>query len=84
MRTRYLAYMIAGLRLFPGTTVDAVAAGPEDRSGLRCISSKPFPVPEGDRVSVESDFETDGKFPTGWSQGNGEVVVAADAPQGRT
>jgi hypothetical protein len=41
-------------------------------------------VPEGDRVSVESDFETDGKFPTGWSQGNGEVVVAADAPQGRT
>ena len=84
MRTRYLAWLLAGIQLFRSTTVHARAPGPEDRSGLRCISSLPFPVPEGSKVMVESDFENDGKLPPGWSQGNGEVVVAADAPQGNS
>lgn len=75
--------MIAGLHLFGGAGVHAETSGTEDRSGLRCISSKPFPVPEGDRILLECDFEADGKLPPGWSQGNGEVMVADDAPQGR-
>ena len=32
---------------------------------------------------AESDFESDGKLPAGWTQGNGEVVTAKDAPQGK-
>ena len=83
MRRHSLTYLIAGLQLFQWTATEAGALGPEDRSGLRCISSKPFPTPEGSKVMMEIDFETDGKVPPGWSQGNGEVVVAADAPQGR-
>jgi hypothetical protein len=83
MRIRYLAYLIAGLQLFRWTAAHAETSGPEDRSGLRCISSKAFPVPEGAKVLAECDFETDGKLSQGWSQGNGAVVTAADAPQGK-
>ena len=53
--------------------------------GIRCISSNAFPVPMGTKVvpMPGGDFETDGKFPPGWSQGNGEIVVGDDAPQGK-
>jgi CubicO group peptidase (beta-lactamase class C family) len=53
-----------------------------DRAGLRCVSSKPFPLAGSDTTPVAgADFET-GKLPTGWTQGNGGVVTAPDAPQG--
>jgi hypothetical protein len=83
MRTRFLTYVIAGLQLLPWIMVHAETTGTEDRAGLRCISSKPFPVPEGSKEMAGADFETEGKLPSGWFQGNGEVVVAADSPQGK-
>lgn len=83
MKAHYLVYMIAGLQLLRWAPARAEAPGLEDRAGLRRMSSKSFPVPEGDKILAESDFETDGKIPPGWSQGNGEVVVAGDAPQGK-
>jgi len=83
VRIPYLACLIAALSLSHWTPLQAETPGPEDRPGLRCISRKAFPVPAGSQILVESDFETDAKLPPGWSQGNGEVVDAADAPQGK-
>jgi len=53
--------------------------------GFRCISRKRFPVPKESKIisMAGTDFETAGKFPPGWSQGNGEVVIGTDAPQGK-
>ena len=41
-----MAWIIASLHLLRWMAVHAVT-GTEERSGLRCISSKPFPAPEG-------------------------------------
>jgi hypothetical protein len=59
--------------------------GRQDFRGLRCLSSKPFAVPEG---SVETaipggDFEMAPRLPPGWYCGDGKIVVADDAPQGK-
>jgi hypothetical protein len=82
VRTRYLACLIASLHLFRWTAVHA-ATGVGERSGLRCVSSKPFPVPDGSKAVAECDFEAAGKIHEGWGQGNGEVVAADDAPHGK-
>ena len=52
---------------------------------MRCISAKPFPVPNGSEIIAipGGDFETDGKIPTGWDAQKGQVVAANDAPQGK-
>ena len=58
---------------------------PGERTGLRCISDKPFPVPSGAEVIPlpGGDLETDGKMPSGWQGDKGSIVTAADAPQGK-
>ncbi len=85
MRSRCLATLIAGLQLIPWSTVHAETPEVQDRSGLSCISRKAFSVPEGSKFIPEFtvDFESGRTLPKGWSQGNGEVVTAADAPQGK-
>lgn len=81
--TSYWLSMIAGLQLFCWTAAHAVTEGTQDRSGLRCISSKAFPIPGESKLMAESNFELSGKLPPSWSQGDGEVVTAEDAPQGK-
>ncbi len=84
MKAPYLLCMAAAFQLLLWSTVRAQTVGAQDRSGLRCVSSKPFPVPQGSQgIPMDGcDFET-GKLPPGWSQGYGEVVTADDAPQGK-
>ena len=75
--------LIAGLLLLPFATGRAATQAPQERAGLRCISSKPFPMPAGSKVLAGCDFEADGKLPPGWGQGKGEVVSTTEAPQGK-
>ncbi len=84
MKPFFLICTIAILLPFQPNAVHAQTAGAQDRSGLRCVSSKLFSVPQGSKViSLDgSDFET-GKVPPGWGRGYGEVVTADDAPQGK-
>ena len=81
MRTLFIS-LIAVLQLLHGTAAHAVTPA-QDRAGLRCISTKPFPVPAQSQLVAGADFEPDGKLPPGWSRGGGEGVVADDAPQGK-
>jgi hypothetical protein len=89
MRTRCLAYTIAAFQLLQWSAAHAqfveVTLGPNDRSGLHTVSTKPYPVPADSKpVPMDGgDFETPGTFPAGWSQGGGEVIAATDAPQGK-
>ena len=76
-------YLTAGLLLFRLTALHAETQGPEDRSGLRCISSKAFQVPDGSQVLAACDFEAGDKLPPGWGQGKGEVDADKGAPQGK-
>jgi hypothetical protein len=76
----------AVLTLAPAGPAHAQATGADDRSGLRCISSKPFPLQAGSAVIPlpGADFEnTDGKSPAGWGMG-GQIVTAPDAPEGKS
>jgi hypothetical protein len=84
MKIRYLAFTVAALHLFQWSPAEAETAGARERSGLSCISSKPFPVPDGSKVisGFSADFETPA-LPQGWAQGMGGVVTADDAPQGK-
>jgi len=84
MRVRYLAFTVAALQLFQWNSAQAETAGVQERTGLSCISSKPFPVPDGSKVisMFSADLEN-GALPQGWGQGMGEVVTAPDAPQGK-
>ncbi len=81
-RLHLLPWFAAGLFLLQGAALHA-QTGAEERLGLRRISSKAFPVPEGSQVLFECDFEDGMKLPSGWSQGRGETVAADDAPQGK-
>ena len=40
-------------------------------------------MPEGSKLVAGIDFENGDKLPSGWSQGNGEVMASAEAPQGK-
>jgi hypothetical protein len=70
--------------MFPSSPAQAETPAIQQRSGLSCISGKPFPVPDGSKIiaGFNADFETGG-LPQGWSQGRGRVVTAADAPHGK-
>ena len=86
MRTGYLAFTIAALPLIQICTARAQTTGADDRSGLRCISSKPFLMKAGSAVLPipGADFEnTGGKPPAGWGLG-GQIVTAPDAPEGKS
>lgn len=84
MKIHFLACTIAALQLFPWSPAHAQTTGVQERSGLSCISSKPFVVPEGSKAlsAFSADFEN-GALPQGWGKGMGEVVTAPDAPQGK-
>ncbi len=69
--------VMAGMSWNSTVALGADAAPVADRGGLRCISRLPFPSPAGQTVLLECNFEGDGKLPSGWSQGNGEVLNAA-------
>ena len=60
------------------------AAATEIR-GLLSVSGQPLPAPPGTQpVSLPGgDFETAGRLPPAWGIGGGQIVVAADAPQGK-
>ena len=86
MRTGYLAFTIAALPLIQICTARAQTTGADDRSGLRCISSKPFLMKAGSAVLPipGADFEnTGGKPSAGWGLG-GQIVTAPDAPEGKS
>jgi hypothetical protein len=85
MKIPFFAIAVAVLQLFQISAVRAQTTGAEERNGLRRISSKVFPVPDGSKIipEISCDFESGDKLPAGWGQGNGEVVAAADAPQGK-
>ena len=84
MKIRHLACAVAVLQLFQWDPAQAETPTAQERSGLSCISGKPFPVPDGSKVisAFSADFETRA-LPPGWSQGMGEVVTADDAPEGK-
>lgn len=84
MKTIYLILTVAVVQVVFGETGNAQTADAQDRTGMRCISSNPFPVPTGSKViPLEgSTFET-GKAPVGWGHGYSEVVSADDAPEGK-
>ena len=84
MRIHYLACAVTVLQLLQGSPAQAQTAGVQERTGLSCISGKPFPVPDGSKIIVgfSADFQS-AALPQGWSQGRGEVVTAADAPHGK-
>jgi hypothetical protein len=82
MRSLCFTSLLAVVQLLLGTTAHATTPS-QDRAGLRRISSQRFAVPAGSKLVAGADFEPDGKLPSGWSQGGGEGVVAADAPQGK-
>ena len=84
MKLRHLPSLLAAFHLFQWSPAQAETTGVQERSGLSCVSSKPFPVPDGSKLfsAFSADFES-GAIPPGWAQGMGEVVTAPDAPQGK-
>ncbi len=59
-------------------------AAEAERSGMRCVSSKPFPAAANSQAIplMGNDFESNGKLPPGWGHGLDEIVSSTDAPQG--
>ncbi|HEY3900809.1 MAG TPA: hypothetical protein VGM54_19520 [Chthoniobacter sp.] len=82
MSSRPILALLAVVSILP-LYAHASPTGTEDRQGLRCISRTAFPVPSGVEAVVECSFEGSAKVPPGWSPGNGEVVTAPDAPEGK-
>ena len=83
MLPRPLAFLTAAVAFTAPLCVRADPTGIEDHHGLRCVSRTAFPVPSGAETVVECSFEGSNKVPSGWSPGNGEVVTAPDAPEGK-
>jgi hypothetical protein len=56
-----------------------------ERCGLCCVGGKPFPMPAGTKAIAipGGDFESGGRAAPGWDIQGGQIVVAADAPQGK-
>jgi hypothetical protein len=83
MPLRFRRVLVAAVFLIRALPTQAEPAGPADRQGLRAISRTPFPVPSDAVTVFECTFEDSPKVPPGWSPGNGEIVTAADAPEGK-